>query len=675
MLLAAWITVVTAVILIVPGALVGRRMSLPWPVAVAAGAPLTFGMIGIFTVLYGALSIPWNVGTAAVMVGVSWLVAWGWDLGTRRFGSLAPAVAAEVRPISRPALLTVAAGVLLGALIIVLTSIRRLIGTTFFGLNNISQVWDALWHADALQWIHETGDGSSLHMGELMNYDTHGFNYYPNTWHDLGALLYPLTGANTVELYNIYSPASLAFTLPISIGSLAYWLGRKRFDPDRSAVFAALAAAVTAVFPSLPYVELAFTAVPNAVGVSLAPVTAVLVISAVGDRRRVLAAVLAIAGTAATHPSGLVVMAVIVGSWWLLQALWKPVRGRGGDVATLAVIGAGALVLISPVIIGTLKISENNELSGFDFRDENASVAKAFVRAAFNGTDLLGHQYPLLYLLIPAAIGLGWLVWSRNWAVVAAWLAFIVTTANAVYDLGGLPSKLLGALGGYFYNSPHRLTFVVSMFTAVAAGIGLGVLVLGVARLLARNPVWQRNRLALPVLTVVGLLIIAGAGAIRYADNGKIAVQYRSGAYVGVEDVEAYRWLAQQPEARSTVILNNLDQGSGWMYPVADLTPLFPFYRANDFSQRQSDLYWNAARIGADPRIDQIVRDLNIRYVIDAPPSYWWFQNGVPNLAEGRFGDPFLPLRENGAPGLREVYRQGNVTIYEVADAIRKGEK
>ena len=675
MLLAAWITVVTAVILIVPGALVGRRMSLPWPVAVAAGAPLTFGMIGIFTVLYGALSIPWNVGTAAVMVGVSWLVAWGWDLGTRRFGSLAPAVAAEVRPISRPALLTIAAGVLLGALIIVLTSIRRLIGTTFFGLNNISQVWDALWHADALQWVHQTGDGSSLHMGELMNYDTHGFNYYPNTWHDLGALLYPLTGANTVELYNIYSPASLAFTLPISIGSLAYWLGRKRFDPDRSAVFAALAAAVTAVFPSLPYVELAFTAVPNAVGVSLAPVTAVLVISAVGDRRRVLAAVLAIAGTAATHPSGLVVMAVIVGSWWLLQALWKPVRGRGGDIATLAVIGAGALVLINPVIIGTLKISENNELSGFDFRDENAGVAKAFVRAAFNGTDLLGHQYPLLYLLIPAAIGLGWLVWSRNWAVVAAWLAFIVTTANAVYDLGGLPSKLFGLLGGYFYNSPHRLTFVVSMFTAVAAGIGLGVLVLGVARLLARKPVWQRNRLALPALTLIGLLIVAGAGAVRYADNGKIAVQYRSGAYVGVEDVEAYRWLAQQPEARSTVILNNLDQGSGWMYPVADLTPLFPFYRANDFSRHQSDLYWNVARIGADPRIDQIVRDLNIRYVIDAPPSYWWFQNGAPNLAEGRFGDPFLPLRENGAPGLREVYRQGNVTIYEVADAIRKGEK
>jgi hypothetical protein len=674
MLVAAWITVVTAVIMIVPGALVGRRMSLPWPVAVAAGAPLTFGMVGIFTVLYGAVSIPWNVGTAAVMVAVCWLLAWAWDLGARRFGSFIPVVDAEVRPAGHPALLTVAAGVLLGALIIVLTSIRRLVGTTFFGLNNISQVWDALWHADALQWIHQTGDGSALHMGELMNYDTKGFNYYPNAWHDIGALLYPLTGANTVELYNIYSPASLAFTLPISVGSLAYWLGRKRFDPDRSAVFAALAAAVTAVFPSLPYVELAFTAVPNAVGVSLAPVTAVLVISAVGDRRRVLAAVVAIAGTAATHPSGLVVMAVIVGLWWLLEAVWKPVRSRFGDVVTLAAIGAGALVLISPVIIGTIKISDNNELSGFDFRDENASVAKALVRAAFNGTDLLGHQYPLLYLLVPAAIGLGWLVWSRNWAVVAAWLAFIVTTANAVFDLGGFPSKLFGTLGGYFYNAPHRLTFVVSMFTAVAAGIGVGVLALGVARVLARRQP-QRGWLVLPALTMVGLLVVAGAGAVRYADNGKIAAQYRSGAYVGVEDVDAYRWLAEQPDARSTVILNNLDQGSGWMYPVADLTPLFPFYRANDFSQRQSDLYWNVAEIGADPRIDQIVRDLNVRYVIDAPPSYWWFQNGAPNVAEGRTGDPFLPLRERGAPGLREIYRQGNVTIYEVTDEVRKGEK
>ena len=674
MLLAAWVTVVTAVIMIVPGALVGRRMSLPWPVAVAAGAPLTFGMIGVFTVLYGIVSIPWNLLTALLMVAACWVIAWGWDRFARRLGWLAPIPIADDTPgPSRRSLLLMSGGVLLGAVIIMMSSIRRLMGTTFLGLNNISQVWDALWHADALLWIHQTRDASALHMGELMNYDTGGFNYYPNTWHALGSLLYPLTGANTVEIYNTYSPAVLAFTLPISIGALAYWLGRSRLDPDRAAVFGALAAAITAVFPSLPYVELAFTSVPNAVGVSLAPVTAVLICSALTDRRRIPAAALAIAGTAATHPSGLVVVAVIVGLWWLLQRLWTPVRGRLGDFAGLAAVGALALVLISPVIIGTLKMSDNNELSGYDFRDEDATAAQAAVRAALQGTEILSGDYPLIYLLLPAAIGLGWLVWSRSWGMVAAWLAFVVTTANAVAELPLIPSSLAGVLGGYFYNSQHRLTFVVSIFTATAAGIGLGVLVLWVAGLLARRDRFRGNALVLPGVAVIGLLLVLAGGVWRYADNGKIATQYRSEARIGIEDVVAYKWLAQQPDARGTVILNNLDQGTGWMYPVADLTPLYPFYRANDFSQRQTALHWNVAKIGSDPEIDQIVRDLGIRYVIDAPPSYWWFQEGPPRPEEGYYGDPYLELREHGAPGLREIFSQGNVTIYEVTEEVRNG--
>ena len=38
MMLGAWVVVVTALVLILPGAFVGRRMNLPWPVALAARA-------------------------------------------------------------------------------------------------------------------------------------------------------------------------------------------------------------------------------------------------------------------------------------------------------------------------------------------------------------------------------------------------------------------------------------------------------------------------------------------------------------------------------------------------------------------------------------------------------------------------------------------------------------
>ncbi len=92
------------------------------------------------------------------------------------------------------------------------------------------------------------------------------------------------------------------------------------------------------------------------------------------------------------------------------------------------------------------------------------------------------------------------------------------------------------------------------------------------------------------------------------------------GKYVGPDDLAAYAWLASQPDAQDVLVLNNLDQGTGWLYPVTGVTPMFPFYRANEFSDRQRDVFWGGvAKIGADPAIDQIVRDMNVHYVIDSP--------------------------------------------------------
>ncbi|MGV9481765.1 DUF6541 family protein [Gordonia aichiensis] len=68
MLLGAWVSVVTVVLLVVPGACVGRRMTLSWPVAIAAGAPITFAIVSVSTVLYGAIGFEWNLITALVAV-------------------------------------------------------------------------------------------------------------------------------------------------------------------------------------------------------------------------------------------------------------------------------------------------------------------------------------------------------------------------------------------------------------------------------------------------------------------------------------------------------------------------------------------------------------------------------------------------------------------------------
>ncbi|WP_055477337.1 DUF6541 family protein [Gordonia sp. HS-NH1] len=685
MMLGAWVVVVSALVLILPGAFVGRRMNLPWPVALAAGPPITFALVSILTVLYSIVGFEWNAVSA--LVGLVFAVGAGWIysalLVTRWGERLAPEPDTAGPRVGRTATVRVAAGLGLGGLVIAVTCIRPVATTAFAGLGNISQVWDSLWHASSLRWIHETGIGSAMRMGELMNYDTQGFNYYPNTWHALGALLFPLTGADPVELYNTYSPAVLAVTVPLGVASLAYWFARHRYDVDSAALIAGTAGALSALFPSLPYVEVQLTSVPNAVGVSLAPVAAVLVMSVVSDRSRVLPAALAVAGVTATHPSALIVVGVIVGLWWLCEGLWRPVAGRLRDLATLAVTAVATLVLIAPVVLGTIRVADTNELPFFDFREDTIGVLDGLVKGAFNGTIPLElEHFPVWPLIAVTLLGLIALAWLRCWAGLVAWFVFALVTANAMVSLGPL-SYPLGVIGGYFYNSPHRLTFVVAIISAAAAGVALGALALGVAGLVRRRVASDdigdpepgratsaKARWLVAATYVVLLALIAGAAVVRYPPNAQIASKERGGKYVGPDDLAAYEWLAAQPDAQDVLVLNNLDQGTGWLYPVTGVTPMFPFYRANEFSERQRDVFWGVSEIGADPAIDQIVRDMNVHYVIDSPPSYWEFQRGVPDPARGHQGDPFLALRQHGAPGLTEVFRRGDAVIYRVNDLV-----
>ena len=51
-------------LLIAPGALVGIAARLPWPVAVAVGPALTYGVVGLSIIPFGAVGWPWNAWTA-----------------------------------------------------------------------------------------------------------------------------------------------------------------------------------------------------------------------------------------------------------------------------------------------------------------------------------------------------------------------------------------------------------------------------------------------------------------------------------------------------------------------------------------------------------------------------------------------------------------------------------
>lgn len=697
MSLGVWVSILTAAFTIVPGALVARRLGLTWPVAVAAGSPLGYAIIGVTGIVYGALGIPFRLWSAAAAVLVVWLLAWVFD---RRVGQRLARGEAALDPLRWTGLAALAAGIATAAATIMIVGFGYVVRSTWGGVDNINGVWDAGWHAALIQWIHEVGDASPFHVGTLSNPDNYRASYYPNAWHSVAALIRDaLPSSTSAQIYNAFAPASTAFVIPISAAAIAYIALRPRLRPNVAALSAGVAAGVAGLFHSLPFVELSSTSVPNAVGLALAPVATILVTRAPADRRYGLPAALACIGTTAVHPSGFVLTGLFVVVWWLTYALIWPARGRVADLVTLAVVGLLAALGSAPMIYGALSTtSGDGGLSGFGKINGRAdSFAEALGRAAFQGTDVLAPTWPYYRLLLPALVGLVVIVAiRRSWWLLAAWGVVVVMCANSVRRMNNPVGDALHFAGQFFYNSAHRFSFILAMFSAAAVGIGvcavLWVVKLGIVWMIdsgrgrtadspgsAGRPGWMWRATA--VVIAFGLVAGVAYGAhSQYPRNGRLLSFMRGANLVGAEDLKAYRWLAEQPGIEDTLIFNNADHGTGWMYATVGLRPMFVWYRPNPWSEQQKKLYWNVGKIGADPAVDAVVRDLKIRYIIDSPPSYWFWQNGPPRTEQGAngpfpAGDPFGDLAK--APGLRVAYqgpprpgppgsRGWTVTIYEV---------
>ena len=208
---------------------------------------------------------------------------------------------------SRGPALVVAAGVLLGALLIGLAALR--------GMPNWQSIpsnWDSVWHANTIRFILDTGQASPTHMGELRNVETHEALYYPSTFHALAAVFSQLTGAAPTTAYTLNSLAAAIWLFPVSAATLTWQLLRSRTDEWRTAGAAATAAALSASFTALPYIEFDTASMPNLAAYGIAVPTMVLVVSALRHRDRIPLAVLALLGVFSVHITGGVVAVLFV---------------------------------------------------------------------------------------------------------------------------------------------------------------------------------------------------------------------------------------------------------------------------------------------------------------------------------------------------------------------------
>jgi hypothetical protein len=603
---------IAVLLLILPGAVVARAGRLSWTVAIAVGPALTYGVVGLAIIPFGAIGIPWNALTALAALVVVTAITLGLRISLARLRDSD----SEASPVSMWPALTVAAGVVFGALAIGIAAWRGLPHW-----QSIPSTWDAVWHANAIRWILDTGQASPTHMGELRNVETHAALYYPSTFHALGAVLAQLTGAAPTTAYTLSSLAAAVWLFPLSAALLTWQLLRPRMSEWRTAGAAATAAALSASFTSVPYVEFDTASMPNMAAYGIAVPAFVLITSSLRNRDRIPLAVLALIGVFSVHITGGVVVVTFVTAWWLLDALWRPVLGRVRDFVTLVVIAVSTLAVLLPQFVGVLQQAEI--IVGHAFLTHEGRK-RALFDAVVQHTRHL-NDFPIQNLLVAlAGAGFVLLLVKRIWWPAAVWALLVISIVHSSAPFGGPIGAITGTYSDLFYSDPRRLSAVVTMLLAPMAGVALwslALLVVAAARRLTRRLADRDPDRGFWIGATAALLLVAVFGMTwhYFPRHRQLLGDKYDQVMVNDKLLAAMAHLATLPGARDTVIGNANTDGTAWMYAVADLHPLWTHY---DYPVQQGPgynrfIFWAYADdADHDPRVAEAVKALNIRYVL-----------------------------------------------------------
>ncbi|TRW88860.1 hypothetical protein FK535_00845 [Mycolicibacterium sp. 018/SC-01/001] len=629
-------------LLVVPGAIIARCGGLHWAAAVAVGPALTYGAVAMAIVPFGALGVPWNAGTALLTLAVVAAVIVGLRVLARRVWRGAETPERPHPPRGAP--LLTAGGVVAGAALIWFAAARGLADW-----QSIPSTWDAVWHANTIRFILDTGQASPTHMGELRNIETHEALYYPSTFHALAAVFAQVAGDAPATAYTVVSVALSSWLFPASAAMLTWQLMHRWAAPWPTFGAAATSAVLAASFTAVPYVEFDTASIANLAAYGIAVPVFVLVTTTLTHRDRIPMAVLAVVGVFSVHITGGVVAVLLVAAWWLVDVVRHPVRGRVADAITLVAVGAPSVALLLPQFLGVLQQAEIIE--GHSFVTHQGKK-RALFDAVVQHTRHL-NDFPIQWWLIAlAAAGGILLVVKRVWWPVPVWLLLVVAIVHSSAPFGGPFGAVVGKFSDLFYSDPRRLSAVITLLLGALAGIAATTAACWLADRAGSLPARVRHGTVAAVLAVAAV-----ASAVHYLPRHEFLFgeKYDS-VIIDRKDLEAFAHLATLPGARDTLIANANTDGTAWMYAVADLHPLWTHY---DYPVQQGPGYnrfiiWAYADdADTDPRVAAAVKALNIRYLLVSTPVVRGFviPDGLASLDKSRSWE--------------KIYDNGETRIYQ----------
>ena len=452
-----------AALLFIPGALVGASAGLRTPLIIGLAPAISIAIISGTGVAAPILALPWGLTAVATATAVACLAA----LATRRLmAGRHPQDAGSGATGLRPGLRSIAVWCAAWPLSAAATGIT--IGRILNTPDAISQTFDAVFHLNAVEWILQTNNASSLRLF----LEAPQGSVYPLGWHTLVALAMKLCGATSIPMATnatVLAVAGLVWTSGCLTLTHVLFHGRPA---------ALLTAAVMAgSFTVFPFVLLNWGVLyPNFLSIALLPsllaaIRALVPIDGAGPAARATglllpATALGAAGLGLTQPNSiatLLLASVILTTARLITSLRAPLDERPANALRRQSLITGALAVGLVIVWLYMRPPRESAIWGPSYAT-SGSVGEAVTS--------MPVQLPVIW--VPAVLTLlGFIAALRTNGY--RWLAALHATTGALYVVArsAQDGDLRFFMVGIWYNDASRLGGLIPVTAVPLAALGM----------------------------------------------------------------------------------------------------------------------------------------------------------------------------------------------------------
>ncbi|NMR29291.1 DUF6541 family protein [Crystallibacter degradans] len=636
---------VTAVVLVFgPGLLWGSVLGLRRLALVAVAGPFSITAMVVAAELGGLTGLPWAWPTLLLVTVVVAVALW-WLRRLMRNRLHREHTAASAPAPWRTVAITWA------------VSAVPLAGYMFWIIGspeNIAQSHDNIFHLNALRYIADTSNASSLTLGYLGTTDQGVF--YPAGWHAVVSLVMTTASLPVAAAINVTN-----IVLITGIWSTGCLFLVSRITGERMMPLL-VAAVLSTAFSSFPYLLLEFGVVyPFMLSIAILPAALGLVIQllriglpgTISTEGNVLLLAGLVPGMALAHPAtvmGLLALATPM----VLAAAYRVSRSGTSRDKTKAGLGTVAYLVVLGVLWALLRPARSSSENWDNMGNALLALWEVVVHAPlYRPIGILAT----VLTIVGAAVVLN--VRKHRWVL------GIYLVAAVIFVVGNWKEAPLirWLVAGIWYNDFFRISAMLPVAGILIASLG-GVALAGTARSFFRawlarkekkQPVWFRPA-ATAVLTIVALAVAPLFAAQRSIQEAAFKYRFTDDSYLLTEDELALIKRLPEQVPADAVVVGNPMTGASLSYSYTGIQTLLPSGTTSPAVNGKLILQ-KLDEMATDPAVCEAVRATGVEFVLDFGTSS--VHPGETSIQPG--------LRDLGAEnGFELMDSEGDAALYRI---------